>query len=209
MEIQWRLARSAALLLTLGCSPLAPKPDYSKLFVLSPISDAAGTTSPESTSHLVIGIGPIDFPGYLKRPEVVTRASPNRLDVSPLDRWGEPLDKNFGRILGENLARLLSTDHIEQYPWSSKAEVDYQVEVAVQRFETSADNEPQLEARWTIKDGASGKELYAAQARVATPGGTDESAIPAILSADLGNLSRDIATEVTSLNQQHRAKAPS
>ncbi|MGH7880635.1 MAG: PqiC family protein, partial [Candidatus Binataceae bacterium] len=101
-----------------GCSPLAPKPDYSKFFVLTPIADAPGPTSPiAQAGGLALGIGPIDFPDYLKRLEVVKRQSPNQLDISPVDRWGEPLDKNFERILCENLAQLLNTDHIEKYPW--------------------------------------------------------------------------------------------
>jgi uncharacterized protein len=204
MRLQSRLVLSAALLTTLGCSPLAPKPDYSKFFVLSPISDAAGTTSLGSTSRLVIGVGPIDFPGYLKRLELVTRDGANRLEVSSVDRWGEPLDKNFTRILGENLARLLGTDHIEQYPWSRKTEVDYQIEVAVQLFETTADNQSQLEARWTIKDGATGKTMFTSQTTATTPAGTGEVAIATALSNDLSTLSRHIATQLIQLSEQRR-----
>ena len=129
MRLPSRLTLPAALLLTLGCSPLAPKPDYARFFVLTPITDTAGTIPSGATSRLVIGVGPIDLPGYLQRLEVVTRGSANRLDVSPVDRWGEPLDKNFARILEENLSRLLGTDHIEQYPWSRKTAVDYQIAI--------------------------------------------------------------------------------
>jgi uncharacterized protein len=204
MRFPSRLALPSALLLTLGCSPLSPRPDYSKFFVLTPISDTAGTTSSGSTSHLVIGVGPTDFPGYLKRPEVVTRASANRLDVSPVDRWSEPLDKNFGRILEENLRRLLGTEKIKQYPWSRKTVVDYQVEITVQRFETTTDNQARLEARWTIKDGATGKDLFASQTNAATPAGNGDDAIAAALSADLSTLSRDIATQLIQLNEQRR-----
>ena len=56
-----------------GCSPLAPQPDRSKFFILSPLTDAlvplstsaGGTTNSPAT----VGIGPIDFPDYLRRLE--------------------------------------------------------------------------------------------------------------------------------------------
>jgi uncharacterized protein len=112
-----KLAVLDATVLAAACSPLAPRPDYAKFFVLTPISDpptpSVSTTAP---GRLAIGIGPIDFPGYLKRLELVTRSSPNQLDISPVDRWGEPLDKNFERVLAENLAQLLNTQNIEKYP---------------------------------------------------------------------------------------------
>src|SRR5208282_1124215 len=98
-----------------GCSPLAPRPNYAKYFVLTPINDIANPAP--VGSKLAIGVGPIDFPGYLQRTQVVTRTAPNQIDLSPVDRWGEPLDKNFKRVLDENLAQLLNTYRIEEYPW--------------------------------------------------------------------------------------------
>src|SRR5215469_885734 len=106
--------------LFLGCSPLAPQPDRSKFFILSPV--AAGvmpaSTGGASTSQLTLGVGPISFPDYLRRPEIVTLNSPNQIDLSSEKRWGEPLDKDFSRVLTENLTRLLNTQKVEKYPWN-------------------------------------------------------------------------------------------
>src|SRR5690349_17069101 len=84
-----------ACALAAGCSPLAPHPDRSKFFILSPLTDVSTSVGATSNSALTVGIGPIDFPDYLRRLEVVTQTSTNELDLSDEKRWGEPLDKNF------------------------------------------------------------------------------------------------------------------
>jgi uncharacterized lipoprotein YmbA len=133
----------------------------------------------------------------------VTRVAPNRIDLSDEKRWAEPLDKNFVRVLSENLATLLDTHRIEKYPWSLRTNVDYQVEIDVQRFETISDGQTQLLASWIIRDGHGGKMLYASQTTVGGPVGPDGVSASAALSGDLATLSKEIALRVTEL-AQHR-----
>jgi uncharacterized lipoprotein YmbA len=192
-----------------GCTVLAPQPDYSKFFILSPLSDPASSTrvSTSSGQRLIIGLGPIDFPDYLRRLEVVTRTSPNELHLSAVDRWGEPLDRNFSRVLSENLSRLLNTEQIEKFPWTRRTQIDYQVMVDVLRFETTADNQAQLAARWIINDGSSGKDLYASETITSTPVGKGQTAAATALSADLATMSRDIASQVIDLSSRRIKKS--
>lgn len=196
-----------------GCSPLAPRPDYSKFFILSPLSaNAPGTmtalTASRPDPQVTLGIGPIDFPDYLRRPELVTLTSSNQIELSQERRWGERLDKNFSRILSEDLSRLLNTQRIEKYPWSHKTQVDYQIVLDVQRFETTSEGQTQLVARWIIKEGSTGKDLYASETNVTTPvAGGDTGAFVA-LSNDLATLSREIAARLSELSQ-HRNSSPS
>jgi uncharacterized protein len=191
-----------------GCSPLAPQPDHSKFFVLTALSDGPPSVAAASaTQPLTLGIGPIEFPDYLRRLEVVTRTSPNQLDLSPDKRWGEPLDKDFARILSENLSRLLNTQQIEKYPWPVRTPVDYQVCVDVLRFETSSDGQSQLIARWIIKDGRTGKDLSASETNTTSPVAAGEAGASAALSNDLATLSREIATAITALNQNAQRTA--
>jgi uncharacterized protein len=194
-----------------ACSPLAPQPDHSKFFILNPISDAAapGKAPVSATQSLTIGIGPIEFPDYLRRLDVVTRTSANELDLSPNKRWGEPLDKNFARVLSENLSQLLNTQQLERYPWPRKTEVDYQVTVDVLRFETSSDGQSQLIAHWVIKDGRTGKDLAASETKASAPVGQGEAGPSAALSSDLATLSQEIAARITALNQNPQRTANS
>lgn len=166
----------------------------------APVSTPAAATS---NTSLTIGIGPIDFPDYLRRLEVVTRASPNQLDLSAEKRWGEPLDKNFARVFSENISRLLNTQRIEKYPWPVRTHIDYQIEVNVQRFETTSDGQSQLTARWVIKDGT-GVDLYASETSASTQVGPGETGASAALSSDLATLSREVADRVTEL-RRHQA----
>jgi uncharacterized protein len=188
-----------------GCSPLAPRPNYSRFFILTPLADSvspAATAASESVRPLALGIGPIDFPDYLRRSQVVTRSAPNQIDLATVDRWGEPLEKNFQRVLSENLAQLLNTYRIEQYPWDRKTQVDYQIAINVQNFETSTDGQAQLNARWTIKDGSNGRDLYASETMTNTRVGTGDTGASSALSNDLATLSREIASRVTELGQR-------
>ncbi len=199
-----------ACALTAGCLPLAPQPDRSKLFILSPLTESSVpvSTSAGSTANppVTVGIGPIDFPDYLRRPEVVTQTSTNELDLSDEKRWGEPLDKNFARVLSENISKLLNTQQIEKYPWPVRTHIDYQIEVDVQRFETTSDGQSQLIARWIIKDGA-GKDLYASETSASTPVSAGEPGASAALSSDLATLSREVAARITELHQTQPASS--
>lgn len=187
-----------------GCTVLAPQPDDSRFFILSPLSDPASSTwvSTSSARNLTIGLGPITFPDYLRRLEVVTRSGPNELHLSAVNRWGEPLDKNFGRVLSQNLSRLLNTDQIEEFPWPVRTKIDYQIVVDVLRFEATAENQAQLSARWMIRDGSTGKSLYASETSTNTPVGGGQTAAATALSADLATMSRDIASQVALLNSR-------
>ena len=207
MNLKMKLITFGACAIVAGCSVLSPQPDRSEFFILSPVSDSARIgAKPASTSadsQLTIGVGPVDFPDYLRRLPVVTRVAPNRIDLSDEQRWAEALDKNFVRVLSENLAVLLDTQRIEKYPWSLRTKVDYQVEIDVQRFETTSDGQTQLIASWIIRNGHGGKILYASQTTAGGPAGPDGVSASAVLSGDLATLSKEIASRITELNR-HR-----
>jgi len=203
----------ACMMMAAGCSVLSPQPDRSKFFILSPVSDSAdgavarpAATSPRS--QLIIGVGPVDFPDYLRRLPVVTRVAPNRIELSDEKRWAEPLDKNFTRVLSEDLATLLNTQQIEKYPWPLRNKIDYQIEVDVQRFETTSDGQTQLIASWIIRDGRSDKILYASETTAGAPAGADETSASAALSSNLATLSKEIASRVTELNRNRTLHNP-
>ena len=201
-----------SIFVTSGCSPLAPQPDHSKLFILSPISSSSQINTATSTntnpSNLILGVGPIYFPGYLRRPEVVTLASPNQVNISPEDRWAEPLDKNFERVVTENLTQILNTRKIEKYPWPRSVHVDYQIVIDVQRFDTNTNKESQLTARWIIKDGETGQDLYASESHASSPLDASDGGASRALSADVASMSRDIAAQVAQLKPEHLPTEP-
>jgi len=183
-------------LLITGCGSLSPRPDPSRFFTLSALTDLEQTpmTASIGAEKISLGIGPLKFPGYLDRQEFVTRAAENRFDVSENDRWAEPLDENFVRVLSQNLAVLLPADRIVQYPWPSSKRPNYQLAIEVLRFEVNHARDAQLWARWEVID-ASGKAPLAVKdsrlRRQAKDRSTD--AAVAALSEAGADLSREIA----------------
>src|SRR6202162_3994337 len=116
-----------------GCSYmakaiLAPQKDISKFYLLTPTADTAApstaTAAIQSTNDsFTLGLGPIKLPPYLDRPEIVTRAAPNRLELSKEDRWGESLQNGFTRAMERNLAARTSAAVIV-LPWYNTVHVD-------------------------------------------------------------------------------------
>ncbi len=191
-----------------GCSVLAPQPDRTQYFILSPMAEGgSGGVANASSPSLSIGVGPIKFPDYLKRPWVVTRAASNRLMVSDVKRWAEPLDRNFESILCQNLSRMLGTQKIVSYPWYADTHIDYQVKVWVSRFETSEEGGSQLSAQWTIVNPRDGSELASGESSASAPVQAGEDGPSAALSRDLGDMSRQIADRIAQLGAPRKPGA--
>ena len=196
--------RSAVIALSLaGCGTFSPRPDPSRFFTLSALPQVEQAALKNSTrpEKMFLGIGPIKFPGYLDRQEMVVRSAQNRFEVSETELWAEPLSENFSRVLSENLALLLNTDLIVIYPWSPGNRPHYHVEIEVLRLEANSERNGQLFARWSVVDGASKKVAVVKESRVtrnAKEKSTDGSV--AALSEAVGDLSREIADAVSAID---------
>ena len=179
-----------------GCSPLAPRPDLTKFYLLTPASNP-GTQKPSSSPGRTLGLGPVHFPSYLSRDQVVTRMSPNQVEVSDTNRWAEPLDSNFTQVLSTDLAELLPSDRVVKFPWSQAAAIDYQLRIEVSRFEADRDGNAYLSARWTLVDLRHGRQLYSADSHLKESINAGEAgADAAALSRLLGQFSRQIAERI-------------
>jgi uncharacterized lipoprotein YmbA len=182
-----------------GCGTFSPRADPSRFFTLSSAlwGEEVPGRNDDNAEKISLGIGPVKFPGYLDRQEIVVRSGPNRFDVSENDRWAEPLDENFTRVLSENLSGLLQTDRIIVYPWSNERKPTYQVEIELLSFETNLAHDAQLSARWVVIDGNNKKPLDLQESRLTRPAkekSTDGAV--AALSEAVGDFSREIAKAV-------------
>lgn len=137
-----------ALLMHLaGCASSAP----SRFYVLSSLPGPnAESQASKDKCCIAIGIGPVELPAYLDRPQIVTRISENELNLAEFDKWAEPLKDNFSRVLLENLSTLLCADAISIFPWKGPTPIDYQVEVTVIRMDGNVGGNASLVARWAI-----------------------------------------------------------
>ena len=188
-----RLALGLALATLSACGLLGPpRPDPSRFFTLS-------TPAPESgrMSSLTIGMGPNTWPGYLERPQMVTRLDDERIVLSPTDRWGEPLRTQFERGLAFQLMGDLGTDEVVVFPWWPSRRIDAIIQVNVRAFEANADGSAHVEAVWTVKDSHREHVLETGQRSIRepiSPGGTEQAV--AALGRALGELGDAIAADV-------------
>ena len=194
---QRRHARSlmtGVLVLAAACGLISPRPDPTRFYVLAPLADAAA--APAGTR--VLGLGPITFPRYLERPELVTRASPTEIRVATFDRWAEPLRTDFERTLAQNLTTLTGIARVVPFPWFRGVPLDVVVEVDVLRFEPDLEGTALLDARWRVRNPHSGTLVRTADSTLSEPANAKgtEAAVDA-MSRTLGALSREIAAAVT------------
>ncbi len=195
-----------ALSVLSSCGLLKPLPDKSKFFLLTPISqsNAASSAGQDNTGGLTLGLGPIKFPAYLDRSEVVTRVEPNQLKMSENDHWAEPLKTNFTRVLSQNLSALLGGPQIVNFPWYSSSRIDYQIAIDVERFESDAEGYAVFIAQWSVKDPATKKVMDRGDGNLTAPFAGGEEQAAAALSRTLSNFSRQIATAIRADAQRHR-----
>ncbi len=99
---------------------------------------------------MLIGLGPVNFPDYLKRSQIIMRD--NRTEVFILDghRWAEPLQENFIRVLAQDLLALHPSARVIVYPSRQWSEVDQQVIIDVNRFDSDSRGETVLETQLTL-----------------------------------------------------------
>ncbi len=188
------------LLILAGC--IGGKSSPAKFYVLNSLPNPEAEKQVTAAEHgVAIGVGPVTIPPYLDRPEIVTRASGNELHLSEFERWAEPLQQNFARVLAENLAALIPTDRTAIFPWRQSTPIDYQVAVEVTRFEGYADGHSSLMARWNIVGADGKKELLARQSSfTARADANDYESRVSALSRTVADLSREIATAIKALS---------
>jgi len=182
-----------------GCMSFSPMPDPSRFFTLTPLprSEESRARDANSPNGLLVGVGPIRFPAYLDQEQMVTRISQNRLDISENDRWAEPLEENFTRVLSQNLGMLLEGVRIIRYPWQTSQRPTCRIEMEVLQFEPIAGQKVELLARWAVIDSRNKVPLVLKESRLArqTNGKSTERSVAA-LSETLGDLSREIADTI-------------
>jgi uncharacterized lipoprotein YmbA len=184
------LATCLSLAFLAGCGVTQP----ARFYILTPVESGGEATAPGPA----LGVGPVDFPAYLDRPEIAHRSGNNQLHFADSDRWAEPLKTTFTRTLAENLAVMLPSDRISLYPWARSTRVDYQISIDVARFDADASGTIVLVAGWEIirPDDST---LVSRQRRSYTEaaGGVVYPAIVAAQSRAVERLARDIVTAIT------------
>lgn len=203
------LACLAAMSLMLcGCLNLKPVVDTSRSFVLTPLP----ATTPALFTSLdspVVGIGRVDIPEYLQSKRIAVRKGSNEVQYSETLQWAERLDKGIQRALGANIGLLLGSTNVVLSAWR-RSDVQAEIYVLVQRFETDERGQAVLEARWRVMNPGAEIALRAGLSRITQAGppfADNPDGAAAALSDTVANLSREITEALRGLSLSNPAQS--
>jgi len=169
-----------------GCATTPP----SRFYILSPVT-ADAATQPAGPA---IGVGPVELPKYLDRPQIAMRSGANELFYDETQRWAETLQDNVTAVLTENLSRLVPTDRVAVFPWGRTTTIDYQVEAQISRFDADANGNVVLSANWKLYREHNREVVAQKKSTFTEPvDGAGYTDIVAAQSRALASLSREIA----------------
>jgi len=189
-----------AVVLATGCSTLPPV----RFYVVTPLAGAAPAARAPGPG---IVVATVRLPGYLERPQLVTRSGDNRLQLEEFHEWGENLAGNLTRVMAENLFLLLGSDTVVAAPNTLRLRPDYRVNIEVLRFERAGDTRVHLTARWWLQRGADLSTLTGATTTLVSeplPEATGTELTVGAMSRVYGDLSRVIAQAVPRLEKAAR-----
>jgi uncharacterized protein len=179
-----------------GCAGSPP----STFFSLSPLPAAAGQGA-MTGGALAIGLGPVTFPAFLDRPQIVSRDAGNRLAVDEYNRWGGTIQDDFLRVWSENLAYLVGTSRILLFPSEVRYPLDFRITADILTFEGTPGGEAMLKVRWAVLDPLLERALAVHETTYRQPlrPPADQAALIAAMSAALGAFSEDVAAVLRTL----------
>ena len=181
-----------------GCASTEP----ARFYTLHPMQGAGGLTErKEASGNPIIAVGPIKFPDYLNRPEVVTRTAQTRMDFSEFNLWAGSLPENFSDTLVDNLSALLARESLILLANRTRPGViDYQLLMEVLHFEGPLGGDVSLVARWTIVKVKDKQWLFVQSSSIREPtGGPGYEPFVGAQSRALERLSREIAEAIQKL----------
>ena len=189
-------AITLSILSSLNCGGSRPAHFYN----LTPVKNATGDYKNEPVKHIAIGIRTLKLPEYLLRDQIVTRTASDEIIISEFNRWAEPLEENFKRVLIEDLAKDIPTNSIFLFPARDTSVTNYQILLEVTQFELQKDHTVVLSARWGITKGEDAIFLLDKQSSYSEQLSEDKAeryeSMVGAMSRLTGKLSEDIAVRI-------------
>ena len=196
MSFAFPRSAGSLILLALLCGSCVGSTLPSRFYLLTPEAGAPPAAGVESVSVVV---GPIDFPAYLDRSEVVIRRG-GEIELLAFERWGEPLPGNFRSVLVHDLTARTGSDRIYSFRWPGSVSFDYRLTGSVGRFEVDASGLATLEIQWRIADPEGAAVVPTRRSRFtegSTPG--DYADMAAALSRTVAAFSDEVAAALADL----------
>lgn len=148
-----------------------------------------------------IGVGPVIIPGYLDRSQIVTRRGTDHVELSMFHRWAEPLEDGIARVLAEEIGARVPTERIVMFPWwgAVAQALQYQVVIAVLRFDGRAGADVTLDTRWRILGRDGGELAFGRSTVVEATTDSGYEALVAAMTRTVRTLGQEIAAEIRAM----------
>jgi len=139
-----------------GCTSISPA---TRFYQLHQPDTALHVDSGQNA--LRIGLGPIELPEMLRRPQMVTRKGNAEMEIADFHRWAGQLEDMMTRALALQLGQQAAGKPvvIVPHPWSTQSDIDYQLRINVLRFDGPLGGEFALQGMWTLIDSRQRREL--------------------------------------------------
>src|SRR5262249_51213301 len=137
----------------------------------------------------------------LDRTQIVTRTDADQVNLAHFHRWAEPLQEGIERVLAEEIGARVPTDRIATFPWRGVVArtLQYQVVVALTRFDGRPGGDITLDARWRIL-GRDGDELaFRRSTLIEAAAGPGYDPMVAAMTRTLVTLGQEIAAEIRAM----------
>jgi uncharacterized lipoprotein YmbA len=173
-----------------------------EFYALTPL---IGATEADNTAGLgdavAVGVGPLQMPKIIDRPQIVSRAGLNRINVDEFHRWAGSIYEDFLTVLALNLSSLLKTNRVASYPWEDYFDPDYRVYMEVNQFDGRLGEYALLNVTWTITGRQPGDVLRVRNSVIKeTVQSADYEDFVAAESRILAALSREMAREIMEIH---------
>lgn len=129
-----------------SCS-LGGKTKSSQFYVLD---STISTTEQEADNNVSLAISQVIVPGYIDRPHIITKTASAEIKFSEFNRWAEPIDSMFLRVLTQNIKTLTNSDQITGYPWSPEQTFEFVLRAKLIKFENNEAGDALLVVNWVL-----------------------------------------------------------
>ncbi len=124
----------------------------SKFYLLEVLENESEASSRSLLNTSSIELRVANIPGYLDRPQIVTRGKNHNVEINEYHRWAEPLQENFAQVLAVNINRKITPTAMVYGRAISPVKPDYRLFVKMLRFDSDTQSgNVFLKVQWTLQ----------------------------------------------------------
>jgi uncharacterized lipoprotein YmbA len=143
------IAISACAASILLCACGTPPREY--FYTLQPVTLPSADEAGKRNADLRVAVGPVKVPEIFDRPELVIRASSNRVELLEQHRWAQSLQTAIAHVLATELAGYLGGAQVSSYGDYASRNADYRILIDVERFDAIPAEAVTVKLVWSIR----------------------------------------------------------